>query len=68
MANADHLYLERLGNGQYDLRWGNAKRASAITSTQGQGIARAQQIAPNAPLHIERQRTTKHGKPDQWRS
>lgn len=65
--NNDHLYIERREQGDYAVRRGGSERASAVTSTQGEAINRGRQIAPDAPIHVERVRNTSGGHPDKWR-
>ena len=65
--NDDHLYIERREDGRYGVSWGGAQRSSAVETTQREAIDQAKKIDPNAPIHVERQRTTNKGKPDHWR-
>jgi len=65
--NDDHFYIEQTPDGDYTASRGGAQRASAKEPTQGDAIARAKQIDPGAPIHVERVRHTNVGKPDQWR-
>lgn len=65
--NNNHWYIERTDDGDYSARRGGAKRASAIEPTQGDAIDRAREIDPDAPIHIERVRTTNRGGRDKWR-
>ncbi|MDR3497890.1 MAG: DUF2188 domain-containing protein [Parvibaculum sp.] len=59
--------MERRDGGDYAVRRGGADRASAVAPTQKQAIERARDIAPGAPLHVERVRSTDVGHRDKWR-
>lgn len=61
------LFIERRPDGAYAVRRPGAGRASAIEQTQGDAIARARQLDPNAAIHVERVRSTNRGAPDKWR-
>jgi hypothetical protein len=65
--NNNQWYIERTEDGRYSAKKGGASRASAIEDTQADAIARAKQIDPNAPIHVERVRDTDRGSPDKWR-
>jgi hypothetical protein len=65
--NNDQFYIERRDGGDYAVRRGGSDRASAIEHTQHEAIDRAKQIAPNAPIHVERVRDTNIGGRDKWR-
>jgi Uncharacterized protein conserved in bacteria (DUF2188) len=65
--NNKQIYIERKDDGDYAVRRGGADRASAVTDTQAEAIARAREIAPDAPIHVERVRHTDQGTPDKWR-
>lgn len=65
--NKDQLYVERRDSGEYAVRRGGADRASAVEPTQREAIDRAHQIAPKAPVHVERVRNTDVGGRDKWR-
>jgi uncharacterized protein YdaT len=65
--NNGQWYIERNGEGDYSLKKGGAKRASAIEDTQEEAIKRAREIDAEAPIHVERQRRTGRGLPDKWR-
>ncbi len=45
----------------------DAARASALTRTQAQAIAKAKQLNPNKKPHIARVEETTKGKPDKFR-
>lgn len=45
----------------------DAERASALTRTQAQAIAKAKQLNPNKKPHIARVEDTTKGKPDKFR-
>jgi hypothetical protein len=63
----DQWYIEQTEDGRYSAKKGGAARASAIENTQADAIARAKQIDPNAPIHVERVRDTDRGSRDKWR-
>lgn len=63
----DQWYIEQNDDGRYSAKKGGVARASAIEDTQAEAIARAKQIDPTAPIHVERVRTTERGAPDKWR-
>jgi hypothetical protein len=63
----DKIFIERRPEGDYAVRRPNSDRASAVMPTQGQAINRAEQIAPNARVLVERVRNTSVGGRDQWR-
>lgn len=65
--NEDQFFVERTDSGDYAVRRGGAQRASAIEDTQAEAIARARQIDPSAPIHVERVRNTDKGSRDKWR-
>lgn len=65
--NNNHWYIERTDDGDYSVRKGGAKRASAIEPRQADAIDRARDIDPHAAIHIERVRNTKRGDRDKWR-
>lgn len=65
--NRDQIYIERRDGGDYAVRRGGAERASAVAPTQRDAIDRAREIAPGAPIHVERVRNTDTGHRDKWR-
>lgn len=67
MASKKEYFIERRAGGDYAVRRPGSERASAVEPTQGQAIGRAQQLDPNATIHVERVRRTSAGKPDKWR-
>ncbi len=67
MTGKKELFIERRPEGDYAVRRPGSERASAVEPTQGQAIERAQQLDPNATIHVERVRHTSVGKPDKWR-
>lgn len=62
------IYIERRPEGDYAVRRPGSERASAVERTQGQAIDRGCEIAPSAAIHVERQRHTNRGRPDEWRN
>ena len=67
MANKNQLYVERRDEGDYAVRKGNSKRASAVLPTQAQAIEKARELNPGHSPLVERVRKVKGGKPDKWR-
>lgn len=65
--NEDQFFIERRDDGEYAVRRGGAKRASAIEDTQAEAIERARRMDPGAPIHVERVRNTNVGSRDKWR-
>jgi hypothetical protein len=65
--DSNNLFVERRDDKKFAVRKAGSERASAVTQTQAEAIARAKQLNPNAAIHVERVRTTTGGKPDRWR-
>jgi Uncharacterized protein conserved in bacteria (DUF2188) len=65
MTKRNDFYIEQ-DDGQYKVSRANAARASAVTDTQKEAIARAREIDPNAAVHVERVRDIGPGR-DKWR-
>lgn len=63
----NNLFVERRDDKTFAVRKAGSERASAVTRTQAEAIARAKQLNPDAAIHVERVRTTTSGKPDKWR-
>ena len=61
------LYIEKRPEGDYAVRKSDSERASAVTSTQAEAIARARKMYPGCSPDVERVRHTASGKPDRWR-
>ena len=61
------IYIERRPEGDYAVRRPGSERASAVEPTQREAIGRGREIAPGAAVHVERQRYTNRGRPDEWR-
>jgi hypothetical protein len=68
MSKPQRLYIERRAQGDYAVKGPNARRASAVESTQKAAIERARELNPGVAPDVERVRHTKVGKPDRWRS
>lgn len=66
MSN-DKFFIERRDDGKYKVLRPNAERASAVTNTQAEAIARAKEISPSATVHVERVRNVGPGR-DKWRT
>jgi len=62
----DKLFVEQRPDGRYNVSKPNADRASAVTDTQAEAIARARELNPNAAIHVERVRDIGPGR-DKWR-
>ncbi|MEM5346065.1 DUF2188 domain-containing protein [Paraburkholderia azotifigens] len=65
--DSNNLFIERRDDKKFAVRKGGSERASAVTQTQAEAIARAKELNPDAAIHVERVRTTNVGKPDKWR-
>ena len=63
----DPFFIEKRPQGDFAIRKPNSERASAVEPTQADAIDRARAMNPDAPIHVERVRTTKNGSPDKWR-
>jgi hypothetical protein len=63
----DQLFVEQRPQGDYAVRKGNSKRASAVRPTQAEAIARAEELNPDKQPLVERVRNTKRGTRDHWR-
>ncbi len=64
----DQFYIERREDGDYAVRRGGAKKASAVEGTQAEAIDRARRMDASAPIHVERVRNTNAGSRDKWRT
>ncbi|HEY6342146.1 MAG TPA: DUF2188 domain-containing protein [Bryobacteraceae bacterium] len=58
--------MEQRPDGRYNVSKPNADRASAVTGTQAEAIAKARELNPNAAIHVERVRGIGPGR-DKWR-
>ncbi|MFM0292245.1 DUF2188 domain-containing protein [Paraburkholderia sp. RL17-380-BIE-A] len=65
--DSNNLFIERRDDKKFAVRKAGSERASAVTQTQAEAIARAKELNPEAAIHVERVRTTTVGKPDKWR-
>jgi Uncharacterized protein conserved in bacteria (DUF2188) len=63
----DSFYIEKRDQGDFAIRKANSERASAVQPTQAKAVKKAQQMNPDAAIHVERVRHTKGGTPDKWR-
>ena len=61
------LFVEKRPEGDFAVRKANSERASDVSPTQAEAIARAKELNPGAKPLVERVRNTDSGKPDQWR-
>ena len=68
MADKKQLYVERREQGDYAVRKGGSKRASAVEATQKEAIKRAEELNPETKPLVERVRDTTRGGRDKWRS
>ena len=66
MATNKTYYIEPREQG-YAVVAENADKASALTRTQAQAIAKAKQLNPDKKPHIARVENTTKGKPDRFR-
>ena len=62
----NELFVTKRDDGRFNVERPDAKRASAVTDTQNEAIKRAHEIAPDAPVHIQRVRGNPPG-PDKFR-
>ena len=62
-----HVFIERRDQGDYAVRLGDAKRASAVAPTQKEAIKLAREMHPEIAPVVERVRSTSVGAPDKWR-
>jgi len=66
MTTNKTYYIEPREHG-YAVVAENAEKASALTRTQAQAIAKAKQLNPDKKPHIARVEDTTKGKPDKFR-
>jgi Uncharacterized protein conserved in bacteria (DUF2188) len=66
MTKRNEFFIEQRPDGHYNVSRPNADRASAVTGTQAEAIARAREIDPGAAIHVERVRDVGPGR-DKWR-
>lgn len=66
MTTNKTYYIEPREEG-YAVMAEDAERASALTKTQAQAIAKAKQLNPDKKPHIARVEDTPKGKPDKFR-
>jgi hypothetical protein len=64
--NRDTFFSEQRDYSRYNVSKSDAARPSAVTDTQAEGIARAQEMNPDAAIHVERVRNVGPGR-DKWR-
>ena len=67
MADKNQLFVEQREEGDYAVRKGDSKRASAVEPTQKQAIERARELSPGRAPLVERVRNTDKGHRDKWR-
>jgi hypothetical protein len=67
MPNKKQTFVEKRPEGDFAVRRGGSKRASAIEPTQAAAIARARELEPGVAPNVERVRKASQGKPDKWR-
>jgi hypothetical protein len=65
MSN-EQYFIEQRPDGRFNVSKPNVERASAVTDTQEEGIAKARELNPNAAIHVERVRNVGDGR-DKWR-
>lgn len=64
---SNEFFIERREEGDYAIRRPGSERASDVRDTQAEAIERAQEMDPNATVHVERVRNTDAGSRDKWR-
>ena len=67
IADKNQLYVERRPEGDYAIRKGKSKRASAVARTQKKAIQKARKLNPGHSPLVERVRNVPGGKRDKWR-
>jgi hypothetical protein len=67
MPNKKQLYVEQREHGDFAVRKGGSKRASAVEPTQKEAIKTAEKLNPGMKPKVERVRDTKAGGRDKWR-
>lgn len=60
------LFVEQRSDGKYKVTEKGKTNPVAVTDTQSKAIGKAQKIAPDAALHVERVRNVGPGR-DKWR-
>ena len=60
------LFVEQRDDGKYKLTEKGSAKPIAVTDTQREAIDKAQRVAPDATLHVERVRDIGPGR-DKWR-
>jgi hypothetical protein len=63
----DQLFVEQREQGDYAIRRGDSKRASAVLPTQAEAIERARDMNPGKAPLVEQVRNTSDGHRDKWR-
>jgi uncharacterized protein YggE len=63
---AEEFSIERRPDGRYSVEKPNSSRASAVTKTQADAIAKARAMNPDASIRVERVRNVGPGR-DKWR-
>lgn len=67
LAKSKAPRIEKRDDGTYSVKRAGKKKASAVTATQKEAVARARQLEPgNAPI-VKRERKSTEGKRGQWR-
>jgi hypothetical protein len=61
------IYIERAGDGTYQVKDGQGNVLTWGHATQKEAEQSARQIAPNVHPDVERVRHTPKGEPDKWR-
>lgn len=62
-----NIYIERAGDGTYQVKDGHGNVLSGGHATQGDAENAASRIAPGVHPDVERVRHTPKGEPDKWR-
>ena len=67
MSTDEHYYIEKTDDGRSAVRAKASDRASFITATQEEAIARVKELNSNDRPDVERVRNTQTGGRDKWR-
>lgn len=67
LAKSKAPKVEKRDDGTYAVRRAGKKKASAVTATQGEAIARARALEPGAGPIVKRERKSPEGKRGTWR-
>ena len=68
MGTGKHYFVEKRDDGRFAVQAKNAKRASALVSTQKEAEKLVNRFNSNDHADVERVRNTSGGRRDKWRS